>query len=69
MHATPLEPKRPEYVAFLVKGVAATGQYSCTACGYGITIHTSLPACPMCGGEAWEQVPWSPFSRAVEIQS
>jgi hypothetical protein len=57
-----------DYVAFLAAGEAATGQYHCAECGYGITIHSELPRCPMCGGESWEQASWSPLSRASRIQ-
>ena len=32
------------------------------------TVHSTLPVCPMCAGESWEQVPWSPFSRARRRQ-
>ena len=58
-----------DYVEFLTTGTHAAGEYQCVGCGYGITIHSTLPACPMCSGEAWEQVAWHPFSRAFKLQS
>ena len=57
-----------DYVDFLTTGMHATGQFHCSDCGYGVTIHTELPRCPMCGGEAWEEAAWSPLSRALELQ-
>jgi hypothetical protein len=59
-------PERDDFVALFASGARATGQYSCATCGYGITLHSKLPRCPMCGGESWEQVAWSPFTRALE---
>jgi rubrerythrin len=47
-------------------GMRAKGEFRCTACGYGVTVYRSLPACPMCHAEAWERVPWRPYSRSHE---
>jgi len=66
MQPTQHEPERDDFVALFTSGVRATGDYHCASCGYGITLHATLPPCPMCGGDSWEQVAWSPFSRAVE---
>jgi hypothetical protein len=55
------------FVEFLATGDRATGEYHCSECGYGVTIFAVLPLCPMCGGAAWEQSAWSPFSRAQEM--
>jgi rubrerythrin len=52
-----------EYIDFVLTGATAVGAYHCSGCGYGVTVHAQLPACPMCGGTTWEQVAWSPFSR------
>jgi rubredoxin len=52
-----------EYVQFWSTGSRAKGEFNCSECGYGVTIHRELPRCPMCGGGAWEQVDWSPFTR------
>jgi rubrerythrin len=49
----------------LVAGVRAKGEYSCSGCGYGVTIYRELPRCPMCGAGLWEQTDWSPFHRRV----
>jgi hypothetical protein len=54
------------YVEFLATGARAKGEYHCSECGYGVTVFSVLPRCPMCGGSAWEQSAWSPFGRAVE---
>jgi rubrerythrin len=57
-----------DYVEFVAAGTQVTGQYRCAECGYGVTIHSELPVCPMCAGTSWEQASWSPFSRAMELQ-
>jgi hypothetical protein len=50
-----------------VAGAPAAGEFHCAGCGYGVTVVHELPRCPMCGGESWEQVAWSPFGRARTI--
>jgi rubrerythrin len=52
-----------EYVEFLATGEHVKGEFHCSDCGYGVTVHRELPRCPMCGGGAWEQAEWSPFMR------
>ena len=52
-----------EFVEFWPSGTTVTGEFHCSECGYGVTVRSALPRCPMCGGESWEQVPWSPFTR------
>jgi hypothetical protein len=59
----PVEPG--DYVRFWAAGERAKGEFHCSDCGYGVTVHRELPACPMCACESWEQAPWSPFSRTV----
>jgi hypothetical protein len=54
------------FVGMLVTGAQATGQFHCSSCAYGVTIHGELPRCPMCGGQNWEEAAWSPLSRALE---
>jgi rubrerythrin len=54
------------YVRFWSTGQVVKGEFHCAECGYGVTVYRALPTCPMCGGEAWEQFPWSPFTRAVD---
>jgi rubredoxin len=53
-----------EVVEFFAAGTRVTGQYRCSECGYGITIRSELPRCPMCSGTTWEATPWSPFSSS-----
>jgi rubrerythrin len=53
------------YVAFWPAGEHVKGEFHCSECGYGVTVFRELPVCPMCGGSAWEQSTWSPFSRAA----
>lgn len=43
-----------DYVDFSAAGDQAFGEYRCAECGYGVTIRTALPSCPMCGGASWE---------------
>ena len=52
-----------DFVDFWLAGTEARGQFQCADCGYGVSVQTKLPSCPMCGGEAWEPSPTSPFSR------
>jgi rubredoxin len=54
------------YVEFWKTGDPAKGEFHCSECGYGVTVHRNLPACPMCSGTAWEQTAWSPMTRALE---
>jgi rubrerythrin len=53
-----------DYVEFLPAGTAAVGEYHCSHCGYGVTVHAQLPQCPMCSGTTWEPHSWTPFTRA-----
>jgi len=53
-----------ELTELFSEGTEAAGEFHCAACGYGVTVHATLPRCPMCSGTKWEQVAWSPFSRA-----
>jgi len=57
-----------DFVEFLAAGTDAVGEYHCSACGYGVTVHAALPQCPMCAGTTWEPSAWSPFSRADRLQ-
>jgi rubrerythrin len=54
---TRLEPAADGFVAFLEAGVPVAGEFRCSECGYGVTVHRELPRCPMCGGAAWERTP------------
>jgi rubrerythrin len=53
-----------DFVEFVIAGAAARGEYHCSDCGYGVTVHAILPQCPMCAGTHWEPADWTPFSRA-----
>jgi rubrerythrin len=57
-----------DFIEFLTAGVRVKGEFHCAECGYGVTIVRTLPSCPMCGGESWEQASWSPFGRALRSQ-
>jgi rubrerythrin len=61
-HANP-----DEYVEFLTMGEHVKGEFHCSDCGYGVTVHRELPRCPMCGGSSWEQADWSPFTRDRQL--
>lgn len=52
-----------DFIEFFTCGALVTGEFHCSECGYGLTVHAELPRCPMCGGDSWEQAPWSPFTR------
>jgi rubrerythrin len=65
--AQALDPQDGDYVEILPAGTAVTGAYRCADCGYGVTLRSTLPACPMCSGTTWEQAPWSPFQRARSL--
>ena len=56
-----------DYVEFWSAGQTVTGEFHCAECGYGVTIVRALPVCPVCGGSAWEQFPWSPFTRSKQL--
>jgi rubrerythrin len=43
------------YVDFVTPGAPAAGAFHCSACGYGVTVQTTLPQCPMCNGTTWER--------------
>lgn len=62
----PAEGKSDGFVEFFASGSRVKGEYHCAECGYGVTVFTVLPRCPMCGGRAWEQSTWSPFARAID---
>jgi hypothetical protein len=34
----------------------AEGTFRCAECGYGVSVATALPPCPMCAGRSWEAV-------------
>jgi rubrerythrin len=38
-------------------------ELQCGSCGYGVVVKKAPASCPMCREEAWEAVPWRPFSR------
>jgi hypothetical protein len=56
-----------DYVHFWSAGERVKGEFHCAECAYGVTVFRTLPICPMCGGEAWEQTTWSPVFRAARI--
>ena len=58
-----IETPRVDPYAGFVAGAPAVGEFNCSECGYGVIVQRTLPLCPMCGGTAWEQSVWRPFSR------
>ncbi len=44
-----------EDIEFVTTGAPATGGFHCSACGYGVTVQSTLPQCPMCNGTTWER--------------
>ena len=63
------EERNDDYIEFQTAGARAKGQYRCTSCGYGVTVHDELPTCPMCAGTDWEQSAWTPFGTARNLQA
>ena len=61
--------RNDDYIEFLPAGSPAKGQYRCSGCGYGVTVHDELPTCPMCGGLEWELSAWTPFGHARNLQA
>jgi rubrerythrin len=57
------------YVQFLRTGDGANGEFHCSGCGYGVTIWRTLPRCPMCGGQTWEQSASSLFRAPLETRA
>jgi rubrerythrin len=53
-----------DFVEFYAAGSAARGEFHCSDCGYGVTVHATLPQCPMCSCATWEPADWTPFTRA-----
>ena len=53
----------PDTPAVFLAGGRAEGEYRCSACGYGVTVRSTLPYCPMCRGNVWEEPSSSPFGR------
>ena len=46
-----------DYVDFWPAGIAATGWFSCTACGNSVKVRQVLPRCMLCGERLWERSP------------
>jgi rubrerythrin len=53
--ARKVESEPVDYVEFVTTGAPAKGAFHCSACGYGVTVQTTLPQCPMCNGTTWER--------------
>ena len=46
-----------DYVEFWPAGIAATGWFSCAACGNSVKVRQVLPRCLLCGERLWERSP------------
>ena len=57
--------EQDDYVRFWATGERVKGEFHCSGCGYGVTVHRELPACPMCASTSWEQAAWRPFTRTI----
>ena len=53
-----------DFVEFVPAGATAAGEFQCAECGYGVSVQSRLPACPMCAGELWEPKPSTTAARA-----
>ena len=40
---------------FHAAGDAVAGEFLCAECGYGVSVRSALPFCPMCRGSVWEE--------------
>jgi hypothetical protein len=58
-----VEGRDGDYVAFFTAGTEVSGEFLCAQCGYGVTLRTKLPLCPMCGSTSWERPTWAPARR------
>jgi hypothetical protein len=58
-----------DFIDFQLTGAPAKGQYRCSGCGYGVTVHDELPTCPMCSGTSWEPSAWTPFANARNLKA
>ena len=57
-----LDSNEGEYIEFAIAGTSVAGEFRCSGCGYGVTVQTALPHCPMCAGTTWEAAALGPFS-------
>jgi lipopolysaccharide biosynthesis regulator YciM len=48
-----------------IRTMVTKGDYRCATCGYGVSVHRSLPRCPMCGGNAWLDAARGDSSRTL----
>jgi rubrerythrin len=55
------------YVEFVRTGAAAQGEFHCADCGYGVTVNSTLPQCPMCAGTTWERLRRSSFRHTSAV--
>lgn len=53
----------PDFAEFVEAGVAVSGEFHCSECGYGVVVQRELPRCPMCRGTAWEPTPSGAIRR------
>jgi rubrerythrin len=61
----PFEHAPDGFVAFHGVGAEVAGAFRCSACGYGVAVFRTLPRCPMCGGETWEEETVHGVARTV----
>lgn len=46
-------------------GAPVSGEFVCSECGYGVSVRSVLPVCPMCRGSAWEELGTGPYAAAT----
>jgi rubrerythrin len=66
--ASTQEAEASDYVHFWAEGDRAKGEFHCSECGYRLTAHSALPACPTCSSKSWERSAWSPFTRGFAAE-
>ena len=55
-----------DYVEFWPAGVAASGRFSCAACGNLVTVRMVVPRCMLCGERLWERITSSVVTELAE---
>lgn len=52
-NASPTRKLTPRWAHGIDSGVPRRGDFECMSCGYGVSVWSALPTCPMCGAAEW----------------
>jgi hypothetical protein len=61
----PFEDAPDGFVVLHAVGTKVAAACRCSECGYGVAVFRTLPRCPMCGGESWEEEAAHPVGHTV----